>query len=175
MGGRAGWGTARTPPRAVPVAVAAERYARAKKLGAEAERYAAEIVIRAERRMGEILKETPKAQGGNQIHRNRSSECSESEHSLDRSRPKTPRQLAGSKKLSARSQKLAALPEEEFERLLSTTKKPPPEPEPRLLPRETGTHRLPERQMALPSTVPPSSRTRWERQMAASACALLIS
>lgn len=99
------------------VAVAAERYARAKKLGAEAERYAAEIVIRAERRIGEILAVTPEAPRG--IKPRKLSSDAEGN-----SRPTiSPRQQVG-EKLSARSQKLAALPEEEFERLLSTTKKP---------------------------------------------------
>src|SRR5258708_40038755 len=46
------------------VALAAERYARAKKLGEEAERYAAEIATRAERRIGQLLTATPKAAGG---------------------------------------------------------------------------------------------------------------
>lgn len=41
------------------VAVAAKRYAEAKKLGAEAERYAAEVVLRADRRLGEMLRDDP--------------------------------------------------------------------------------------------------------------------
>jgi 16S rRNA G966 N2-methylase RsmD len=88
------------------VALAAEQYARAKKLGAEAERYAAEIATRAERRYGQILAATPKAPTG-WVARQSSGTSSE---------PKdTPRKEAG-KKLSARSQKLAAIPDEEFER-----------------------------------------------------------
>src|SRR5258707_3008971 len=51
------------------VALAAERYARAKKLGEEAERYAAEIATRAERRIGQLLTATPKAAGGGQRFR----------------------------------------------------------------------------------------------------------
>lgn len=102
------------------VAVAAERYARAKKLGAEAERYAAEIVTRAERRLGEILAATPPRNPGREKRDLGSAPEPKSRSSM------TPRQEVG-KKLSARSQKLASLPEDEFERLLATAKKPSPE------------------------------------------------
>jgi hypothetical protein len=83
-------------------ALAAKRYAEAKKLGAEMTGYAQEIVNRAERRIGQLLAGTPKDPGG---------------------RPKTgampepvssPHRQAG-KKLSARSQRLALLDEETFE------------------------------------------------------------
>jgi SAM-dependent methyltransferase len=45
------------------LAKGAERYAKAKKLGLAAERYAQEIILRAERKLGEMLAETPKAKG----------------------------------------------------------------------------------------------------------------
>jgi DNA methylase len=82
------------------VAVAAAQYARARKLGAEAERYAAEIATRAERRMGQLLKVTPTSQG---VH-SRTVE--------------TPRKDIGYS-LSARSQMLARMPDEEFERRMA--------------------------------------------------------
>ena len=86
-------------------ALAAKRYAEAKKLGAEMTGYAQEIVNRAERRIGQVLAETPRQQGGGKG-----------------SGPEplplpSPRQEAG-KKLSARSQRLAWLDEETFERLV---------------------------------------------------------
>ena len=82
-------------------AVAAETYARAKKLGAEAVQYAQEIINRAERRIGEVLAETPKAHG------NRFVEGSRDE-------PSTRKQIG--KPLSARSQQIASLDEDVFER-----------------------------------------------------------
>jgi hypothetical protein len=82
-------------------AVAAETYARAKRLGTEAVQYAQEIINRAERRIGEVLAETPKLAPGPKIG-------TEAE-------PISPRQQVG-KKLSARSQQLAGLDEDTFER-----------------------------------------------------------
>jgi 16S rRNA G966 N2-methylase RsmD len=84
------------------VAVAAKEYARAKQLGLDAQLYAQEIVNRATRRIGELLLVTPPKPAG---------------------RPKipsapegisTPRQELGWK-VSARSQKVAQLPEDIFE------------------------------------------------------------
>lgn len=83
------------------VALAAQEYARAKKLGAEAERYAAEIATRAERRIGQLM--PPPERGINQ------------NIGPDAAPKITPRQQIG-KKVSARSQKLAAIPDDEFER-----------------------------------------------------------
>lgn len=103
------------------VAVAAKRYAEAKKLGAEMTGYAQEIINRATRRMGEILTAEPEQRG-----RIRS----------DRERIPTPRQQAG-RHLSARSQKLAEIPEPVFEanvrkpvtRLLRAAREATPKPE----------------------------------------------
>jgi 16S rRNA G966 N2-methylase RsmD len=92
-------------------ALAAQEYARAKKLGQEAERYAAEIATRAERRYGQIIAETPKTPGPG-----RGKRTARSADVL------TVRQQAGDK-LSARSQKLAAIDDGEFERLIKTSKK----------------------------------------------------
>lgn len=90
------------------VAVAAKRYAEARKLGEESVRYAQEIVNRATRRMGEMLTEAPKHNGG---------------------RPKeTPSTLLGvsetakladlgiSYTQSSRAQQLAAIPDAVFEK-----------------------------------------------------------
>jgi hypothetical protein len=84
------------------VAAAARTYARARKMGAESIALAQEIVNRAERRIGQLLAETPAepgrrsdlVPGGNEVA--------------------TRRQETGSRKLSARSQQLAAMPEELF-------------------------------------------------------------
>src|SRR5258707_1095810 len=86
-------------------ALAAKRYAEAKKLGAEMTGYAQEIVNRAERRIGQVLAETPRQQGGGKGA------------GPERLPLPSPRQEAG-KKLSARSQRLAWIDEETFERLV---------------------------------------------------------
>jgi N6-adenosine-specific RNA methylase IME4 len=91
------------------VAIAAEHYARARKLGAEAERYAAEIATRAERRIGQILEKTPKAAGGDHGNQHTGGKSAEREDLP------TDRERAGGYKVSARSQKLAAIPDDEFE------------------------------------------------------------
>lgn len=96
------------------VAVAAKEYARAKKLGAEAEKYAAEIAIRAERRYGELLAGTPKATPGPKPAE---------KIGTDGVPNSTPRQKAG-KKLSARSQKLARVDEQTTEDYLTKAKRP---------------------------------------------------
>lgn len=92
------------------VALAAEQYARAKKLGSEAERYAAEIATRAERRIGQLLAQIPRAPSGRAAV---SSSIVEDETS--------PRRDIGYK-TSARSQKLAAIPDDEFERQVATAR-----------------------------------------------------
>lgn len=101
------------------VALAAEQYAKAKKLGEESQRYAAEIATRAERRIGQLLAEVQKATGkiAGRGRGRPKLESSASEDSI------SPRAKAGAK-LSARSQKLAAIPEREFEDLLAKSRKP---------------------------------------------------
>lgn len=98
------------------IALAAERYAKAKKLGEESERFAAEIVARAERRYGQVLSATPritKPGPGRGIKQSTDPEPGFT----------SPRKKAG-KKLSSRSQKLASFSDDEFEGLLAKTKKP---------------------------------------------------
>jgi hypothetical protein len=88
-------------------ALAAKRYAEAKKLGAEMTGYAQEIVNRAERRMGQLLAETPAEPG------------KRSDLVPDGNEVTTRRQQIGSRKLSARAQLLAELPEADFEKLVT--------------------------------------------------------
>jgi hypothetical protein len=83
---------------------ALEAYARAKKLGIEAQEFAQEVINRAERRMGQLLAETPKEKPGPKPELGTGPEPNSS-----------PRQQAG-KKLSARSQIFARIPEHLFER-----------------------------------------------------------
>lgn len=98
------------------VALAAERYAKAKKLGEESERYAAEIVARAERRYGQVLAATPKAtRPGPGRGKKQPAKTADGFQS--------PRKKAG-EKLSARSQKLASFSDDEFENLLAKSKRP---------------------------------------------------
>jgi N6-adenosine-specific RNA methylase IME4 len=92
-------------------ALALEEYARAKQLGQEAERFAAEIAVRAERRYGQLLAEAPKDPGGRPPKTGAAPELV------------SPHQEAG-KKLSSRSQRLARIPEEEFEQELASSKRP---------------------------------------------------
>ena len=84
------------------VAAAAQEYARARKMGAEAEAYAREIVNRSERRIGQLLAETPPKPAG----RPKIGTAPE---------PISARQELG-KKLSARSQMFAGIPDDLFER-----------------------------------------------------------
>lgn len=94
------------------VAIAAEQYARARKLGAEAERYAAEIATRAERRIGQLLAEVPKQAKGTGANQYKSAENTAAENSA------SPREQIGYK-VSARSQQLAGIPDAEFERRMA--------------------------------------------------------
>lgn len=71
---------------------------------------AAEIRIRAERRLGQMLAEQPKATGGD-AQRTRFHKGTES--------PPTLAEVGIDKKLSSRSQALASIPEDEFEQTLA--------------------------------------------------------
>jgi len=93
------------------VAVAAKKYAEACKLGEDSVRYAQEIVLRATRRMGEILAETPKHEGGRPIV-NPSLRA--------RGLPTKVGDMGLTYSQSSRAQKLAVLPEAKFEEYLTT-------------------------------------------------------
>lgn len=92
------------------VAVAAKKYAEAKKLGGEAQGYAQEVINRADRRMGEILRETPKHPGA-------------AVSKLDTADTRFPggtappklSDLGITRKASANAQKIAEIPEPVFE------------------------------------------------------------
>lgn len=100
----------------------AAAYSRAKGIGEEIQAHAREIVNRAERRIGQLLAETPRSvanqytvpptleDGSNQspTHSFQPSKLSPSPP------PPSPRQQVGNK-VSQRSQRLAAMPKEEFE------------------------------------------------------------
>lgn len=89
------------------IAVAAKRYAEARKLGEESVRYAQEVVNRATRRMGEMLAETPKHPAGRPPKiPNTSLGISETPKMAD---------LGISYMQSSRAQKLAAIPDAVFE------------------------------------------------------------
>lgn len=89
------------------VAVAAEVYAKQRQLGEEAERYAREIRLRSERKIGEILSSTPKNPGAKGI--------GTSAVPIGNHTPPTLKDLGFTKKFSMLAQKLASLSEEEFE------------------------------------------------------------
>jgi hypothetical protein len=93
------------------VAIAAKKYAEAKKLGEESLAYAQEIINRATRRMGEMLAETPKHEGG------RPPETSN--NSLPVLPPPTLKTLGVTRMQSSRAQQLAKIPEEVFEQSVS--------------------------------------------------------
>jgi len=90
-------------------AIALQEYARRSK-NREMETQCAEIRIRAERRLGELLAQTPKATGGD-AQRTRFQKGTES--------PPTLAESGIDKKLSSRAQKLAKVAPDEFERQLA--------------------------------------------------------
>ena len=94
-------------------AEAMRAYARQAK-NKKAELYAAEIRIRAERKLGELLKDTEKAPGSK--HRKKPVNVAVVSH--DRQEPAKLEELGISKDLSSRSQKLADVPKEVFEQKL---------------------------------------------------------
>lgn len=103
-------------------AVAMEAFARQKKAGVESQNLAIEIVLRAERRMGEILKEDGAISTGG---RPKKKTCSAEEHvSVEPEKPRAPTlpEYGLSRKESAKAQKLAEIPAEEFDRRIQATK-----------------------------------------------------
>jgi hypothetical protein len=83
----------------------------------EAERLACEIRLRAERRCGELLKQREKDKGGRPAK-------NLSNHPTGLDEPKTLPELGISRDESSRWQKLADIPEEQFEAALSAPEKP---------------------------------------------------
>ena len=98
----------------IDIAVAAQEYARRAKLGREAEMYGAEIALRAEHRLGEILRVSEKAtgEGGQFAGREPGGAPVRAVEPYDRPKntAKTLAEYDLSKDLSSRSQRLATIP-----------------------------------------------------------------
>lgn len=100
---------AATAKNAMDIAHAAEVYARAQKLGDDSEQYARGIRFGAEIKLGEILKEQPKATGTRTVGGDAKAGGSVE---VPPDQPPTLAELGISKKLSAEAQRLAELPED---------------------------------------------------------------
>lgn len=101
------------------LAAAAEHYARKAKLGADAVSYASGIKLDAERKLGEYLRDTPKAPAG------RPREIgSDEEPIIVKPIPPTLAEMGISKKLSAEAQRLAEIPDETFAKVKAGEIKP---------------------------------------------------
>lgn len=113
--------------RVIDMAAAARAYAKEAKLSKEAVDYATEIKIRAERKLGLLLKETERAAGTRgqiQRGRGRGQPPVVAVASKDRQQaPPTLRDLGVSKDQSSRAQKLAAMPAKTFERAVTEAKR----------------------------------------------------
>lgn len=106
---------ARTIPEVkelLDIAAAAQEYARRVKLSQDVIDHATEIRIRAERRLGELLRETYRARGGGD---KRSPDHLSLPSTGDPSGAPTLADLGVSRDLSSRAQRLAGLDDEEFE------------------------------------------------------------
>lgn len=105
----------------VSMAAAAEEYAREANLSVETYNYAAEIRLRAERRLGEILRETPKNEGRAGMGR---PSLGTTKTEAPKPAPIVPRlaDVGITYKQSSRAQKLAKIPEEQFEEHIVTKK-----------------------------------------------------
>lgn len=90
------------------IAVAAKIYAQRQKLGEEAINYANSIKIEALRRLGQMLKETPRNKGGKPVP-----------HGYRLDNPPTIPQMGIDRKISVLSQQIATLEPEQFEQVKS--------------------------------------------------------
>lgn len=95
-------------------AAAAREYAQQANLGKEAINYASEIILRAERRMGEILAVAPKNEGSRAQLQGRDLSGGAVVAPPEARAPKLV-DLGISKKQSARAQQIASIPEDKFE------------------------------------------------------------
>ena len=95
------------------MADAARLYARARHLGLETENAAAEVKVRADRKLGEVLSESEKQKPGQYQQR-----CAEVTVAI----PPTLAELGLTKRESSDAQAVAALPESDFEQIISATK-----------------------------------------------------
>ena len=112
----------------IDIAVAAQEYARRAKLGREAEMYGAEIALRAEHRLGEILRVSEKATGlrGQLVGGTGRGKPILAVEPYDRQEntAKTLAEYDLSKDLSSRSQRLATIPVAELERVIARARDP---------------------------------------------------
>lgn len=92
------------------VAVAAKKYAEAKKLGEDSLAYAQEVINRAMRLMGEMLATTPKQTGGDAMR-------ARSHGGIEL--PPTLKELGVTNNQSSRAQQIAKIPEPEFEKAVA--------------------------------------------------------
>lgn len=103
----------------IAIAAAAKVYARQVQASVETINRAVEIRLRAERRLGELLKDAPKAKGASAGGKK---ESSRGPYQEPRDKTPTLAESGISKKLSSRAQKLASIPVEQFEDALSVPK-----------------------------------------------------
>lgn len=108
--------------KVMDLAAAAELYARKAKLGEESIRYASGIKLDAERKLGEYLRQAPKATGT-------AGQGRPALGGTDKEPPKqdqapTLKDLGISKKLSSEAQRLASIPDDAFARVKSGEVKP---------------------------------------------------
>ena len=94
------------------IAEAAKAYARAEKMGIEAQNYAGEIVVEATRRMGELLLAAEKNSGARRYPKGTAKQAP----------PPTLEELGISKKQSAICQDIARLPQEKFREHINALK-----------------------------------------------------
>jgi hypothetical protein len=97
----------------VDVGVAAKVWAQRQKLGIEAKNSATEFVVRAERRLGEILRQTKRHQGGRPGKKPVTLQVQVSKL----------KEIGISRNLSSRAQRLTEMPAEKFEAAIAQTKK----------------------------------------------------
>lgn len=98
----------------VSLAMAAQVYARQEKLCDEAKRYAKQIEIRAKRKLGQILKETPKNKGAMGV-----GPIAVSKMNRNDILP-TYKQIKLDKKLAATAQKIASVEDNRFEQFMQS-------------------------------------------------------
>jgi hypothetical protein len=97
----------------IDVGAAAKVWAQRQKLGIEAQNSATEFVVRAERRLGEILRQTKRNQGGRPGKKPVTLEVQVSKLN----------EIGISRNLSSRAQRLTKIPPEKFEAAIAQTKK----------------------------------------------------
>ena len=98
------------------LALTAQDWARRKSLGETAVNHCRKYALEAERKMGEMLKETPRNKGA--ITTNANSAVNPVDHAEPATTPPTLKELGLTKHESAKAQKLAEIPEEKFAKVV---------------------------------------------------------